>query len=386
MADSIADGVKLKKDEEGFGHNAMEAAKKAPIVGKGVEGVSNAVDNYGNADSIGDFAGATGQMLKDGAGFVAGAAVDVASFALDPVNWLVSNGLNMLLELISPLQDALHFVTGDGPALKDAAGNFNEIGMGFIKLGDDFTQKGRDELKGWVGDGGDAARKALDQFSEGIKGIGYTTGGVGQTLQMWSMVMTVIEEVVKAIISELVSWLIYIWLPALAASIVSLGSSVAGAMTASIAKAASAFTKITKHLGKLGELLQKFVTFLAKWSDDLIKEGSKLHGAGGAGRAMTPGAERAVSGAVASATNSRGAATAEAVKEAVKSGGNEAIKQVVGVSPGDFGKGSGTNKKMGFDFVNKAIDNAKDIAKSSEAADSGYSSDKETRDNLDMGG
>ncbi|WP_239154192.1 hypothetical protein [Amycolatopsis sp. FDAARGOS 1241] len=384
MADSIADGVKLKQDEEGFGHNAMEAAKKAPIVGKGVEGVSNAIDNYGDADSVGDFAGATGQMLKDGAGFVAGAAVDVASFALDPVNWLVSNGLNMLLELISPLQDALHFVTGDGPALKDAAGNFNEIGMGFIKLGEDFTEKGRDELKGWLGDGGDAARKALDQFSEGIKGIGYTTGGVGETLQMWSMVMTVIEEVVKAIISELVSWLIYIWLPALAASIVSLGSSVAGAMTASIAKAASAFTKITKHLGKLGELLQKFVNFLAKWSDNLIKEGSKLSPSGRGG--MTPGAEKVVASAFAKESGTRGAATVDALADAAKAGGDEAVKQVVGVSPGDFGKGSGTNKKMGFDFVNKAIDNAKDIAKAGEAAESGYSSDKETRENLDMGG
>ncbi|MGW4489580.1 hypothetical protein ACWEOE_37825 [Amycolatopsis sp. NPDC004368] len=383
MADSIADGVKLKPEEDGAWKTVKDVGEKTPFIGKGVEGVNRAVENFGDAEDAGDFAAATGQMLQDGAGFVANAAMDVASFALDPVGWLVSNGLNMLLELISPLQDALHFVTGDGDSLKDAAGNFSQIGEGFVKLGDDFAKKGKDELRTWVGDGGEAARKSLDQFSEGIKGVGSTAGGIAETLQMWSMVMTVIEEVVKAIISELVSWLIYIWLPALAASIVSLGSSVAAAMTASIAKAASAFTKITSKLGKLGELLQKFMTFLAKWTDDLIKQGRKLTPSGGAG--MTPGMEKAATGALASATNSRGAATVEALKESVKAGGEEALKGVTGVKLGDLDKGSAYNGKAGFDFANKAIDNTRDIVGSRGGSDAaGYHSEEDTRENLDM--
>ncbi|WP_432849522.1 hypothetical protein ACQPXB_03910 [Amycolatopsis sp. CA-161197] len=383
MADSIADGVKLEHEGEGFVHDANEAAKKAPIIGKGVEGVERGIKGFSEADDAGEFAAATGQMLQDGAGFVAGAAVDVASFALDPVGWLVSNGLNMLLELISPLQDALHFVTGDGPALKEAAGNFSEIGVGFVKLGDDFAKKGKEELRTWVGDGGNAARSSLDEFSEGIKGIGSTTGGVGETLQMWSMVMTVIEEVVKAIISELVSWLIYIWLPALAASIVSFGSSVAAAMTASIGKAAAFFSRITAKMGKLGELLEKFMAFLGKWSENLLKQGSKLSPSGAGG--MTPGMEKAATGALASATNSRGAATVEALKESVKAGGEEALKGVTGVKLGDLDKGSAYNGKAGFDFANKAIDNTRDILESRGGSDAAsYHSEEDTRENLDM--
>ena len=88
---------------------------------------------------------------------------------------------------------------------------------------------------------------------------------------MWSMVMQVIEEVIKAIITELVSWLITIWLPALAASVISFGSSVAAAMTASIAKAASVLQKVTRYLGKFGKLLDTFIEFLAKYSTKIVE-------------------------------------------------------------------------------------------------------------------
>jgi hypothetical protein len=379
--DSVADSVTVKH-EDGFGHDALEAAKKTPFVGMGVSTVSGAIDNFGSAKDAGDFAAASGQLVQDGAGFVAGAAVDLASFALDPVGWLVSNGLNMLIELIQPLQDALHFVTGDGPGLKEASGNFVEIGKGFVTLADEFVKDGDEALKDWQGEGGEAAKKALAQFSEGIKGIGSSAGAVAETLQMWSMVMTVIEEVIKSIISELVSWLIYLWLPALAASVVSLGSSVATAMTASVAKVASVVSKVTRHLGKLGKLLDKFVVFLGKWADDLIKQGSKLSRSG---RLVTPGEEKALAGAFANATGTKASTFGHAAVDAVKNVPGEAAKQVFGVNPGDLSKGSAYGGKGAYDFVDKTISNTRDITGSEGASnEAGHHSEEETRDNLDI--
>ncbi|GAA3537789.1 hypothetical protein GCM10022222_21770 [Amycolatopsis ultiminotia] len=380
--DSVADGVKVKGYDDSFGQNALDAAKKVPVAGKGVSTISGAIENFGSAKDAGDVVAAGGQLVQDGAGFVAGAAVDVASFALDPVGWLVSNGLNMLLELIQPLQDALHFVTGDGPSLKTASGNFVEIGKGFVTLADDFVKTGDEALKDWQGEGGAAAKKALAEFSEGIKGIGSSAGAVAETLQMWSMVMTVIEEVIKAIISELVSWLIYLWLPALAASVVSLGSSVAGAMAASVAKAASVMSKITKHLGKLGQLLEKFMTFLLKWTDDLIKQGSKLSRSG---RLVTPGEEKAIAGAFANATGTKASTFGDVALDTLKNAPGEAVKQVIGVKPGDLGKGAASDGKAVFDVADKAISNTRDISGASGAGDdAGHHSAEETRKNLDM--
>ncbi|MBB1153100.1 hypothetical protein [Amycolatopsis dendrobii] len=381
--DSVADKVKVEH-EDGLGHNVEEAFKKTPFVGKGYSTISGAAKNFGTAEDVGDVAAASGQLLQEGAGFVAGAAADAVSFALDPVGWLVSNGLNMLIELIQPLQDALHFVTGDGPALKEASGNFNEIGKGFVTLADDFVKNGDEALKDWQGEGGEAAKKALAQFSEGIKGIGSSAGAVAETLQMWSMVMTVIEEVVKAIISELVSWLIYLWLPALAASIVSLGSSVAAAMTASVAKVASVIGKVTKHLGKLGKLLDKFIAFLGKWTDDMIKQGSKLSAGG---TMIKPGEQKAITGILGKSESlgTRLKATGEEALGVLKNAPGEAFKQTFGANPADFKKGSAYVGKGIYDIADKTISNSRDFHKSGEAlGKAGPHSEDDTRENLDM--
>jgi len=379
----VADGIKIKGDDD-FGTNALDAAKKAPIIGKGVGTIANAYKGFSEAEGAGDVVVAGGTILTDGAGFIAGAGADMASFVLDPVGWLVSNGLNMLLELIQPLQDALHFVTGDGPALKTASGNFTAIGKGMVTLADDFVKIGDDALKDWEGDGGDAARKALAEFATGIKGIGSSAGAVASTLQMWSMVMTVIEEVVKAIISELVTWAIYIWLPALAASIVSLGSTVAAAMTATIAKAASAMSKITKHLGKLGKLLEKFMQFMAKWTDDLIKQGSKLNKVGKVG--MTPGQEKSIVGAMAKASGTQLGTFGDAAKDVLKSVPGKVVKGVMGANPSDAGKGSAYAGKAAVDAGGKAFENTKTYTGMDESEGIGGDQDVEdTRENLDMG-
>lgn len=108
----------------------------------------------------------------------------------------------MLIELVQPLQDALHFVAGDGPGLKRASENFTEIGKGFVTLADQFVTDGDEALKDWQGEGGDAAKKALAQFSPGIKGIGTAAGAVADTLQMWPMVMTTSIAKVASVVAK----------------------------------------------------------------------------------------------------------------------------------------------------------------------------------------
>lgn len=379
---SIADGVQVKPHDESFGKNVENAVKKTPVIGKGYSTVSDAFTKFGGAQTADEFVTAGAQLVTDGAGFVAGATADLAGFVLDPVGWLVSNGLNMLIELIQPLQDALHMVTGDGPSLNSASTNFSNIGKGFVTLAEDFVATGDKALKDWTEDAGNAAKEALGDFAVGIQGIGSASGAVAETLKMWSMVMQVIEEVVKAIISELVSWMIYIWLPALAASIVSFGSSVAAAMTASIAKAASAFSKVTKHLGKLGKLLDKFMGFLIKFGDDLVKQGGKLTRAG---KVVTPGMEKAVGGAMAKAVGRQGAATADAALDVAKGVGGQVFKQVVGTRYADIAKGSAYAGKAALDVGAKAVDhleNANDLGKKGDIG--GGQTVEETHDNLEI--
>ncbi|MET0237355.1 MAG: hypothetical protein ABW224_22085 [Kibdelosporangium sp.] len=271
---SIADRLNVTQYDESTSANLDRAAEATPVVGtlwKSGKSIAQHAQEATQADGLEDLAASSRQLAADGAKFVGSAAADVTFFAMDPIGWLVSHGLNMLLELVQPLQDALHQVSGDGPAIGHASDNFITIAQGFQELAKDFETTGDTALKDWADDAGNAAREALGDFSAGIRGVGSSAGSVAETLQMWSTVMVVIEEVIKAIISELVSWLITIWLPALAASVISLGGSVAAAMTASIAKAASVLAKVTKHLGVFGKLLDEFMKFLVKYSGKIEK-------------------------------------------------------------------------------------------------------------------
>jgi hypothetical protein len=266
---SIADTLNVSAYNESTGANLDRAASAAPVVGTlydSGKSIAGHAQQAAQADSPGELASAGAALVGDGASFVGAAAGDMVTFAMDPIGWLVSHGLNMLLELVQPLQDALHQVTGDGPAIGHASENFTTIAQGFVALAEDFERTGDTALADWVDDAGNAAKEALGDFSSGIRGVGSAAGSVAEVLLMWSMVMVVIEEVIKAIITELVSWLITLWLPALAASVISFGGSVAAAMTASIAKAASVLAKVTRYLGKFGKLLDTFIEFLGKIS------------------------------------------------------------------------------------------------------------------------
>ncbi|WP_290059569.1 hypothetical protein [Amycolatopsis solani] len=276
---SIADALNVEAYDESMGANLDRAAGYVPVAGtayKAGKSIGAHAQQAFQADNPSELASAGGALVGDGAAFVGAAAGDMVTFAMDPIGWLVSHGLNMLLELVQPLQDALHQVTGDGPAIGHASENFVTIAQGFVALADDFEKTGDTALAEWVDEAGNAAKEALGDFSSGIRGVGAAAGSVAEVLQMWSMVMVVIEEVIKGIITELVSWLITLWLPALAASVISFGGTVAAAMTASIAKAATVLKKVTGYLGKFGKLLDTFIDFLAKFSTNVVKFTTKL--------------------------------------------------------------------------------------------------------------
>lgn len=267
--ESIADTLNVQAYDESTSANLDRAMGHVPVAGtiyNSGKSIAAHAQQAAQADDPAELASAGAALVGDGAAFVGAAAGDMVTFAMDPIGWLVSHGLNMLLELVQPLQDALHQITGDGPAIGHASDNFVTIAQGFVALAEDFERTGDTALAEWVDDAGTAAKEALGDFSSGIRGIGSAAGSVAEVLQMWSMVMQVIEEVIKAIITELVSWLITIWLPALASSVISFGGSVAAAMTASIAKAASVFAKVTRYLGKFGKLLDDFMQFLVRFS------------------------------------------------------------------------------------------------------------------------
>ncbi|WP_020669235.1 hypothetical protein [Amycolatopsis nigrescens] len=250
-----AGGVKITTGEKDTGDKAKEAV---PLVG-------GALKTFDAGKKLGED-GATGSeitnLASEGAGFVQSLGGAALGIATDPIGWLVGQGLGFLISICQPLEDAIHFVSGDGPALSQAAENFNAIGEGVGKLREKFEEDLKSSLQNWGGEASEAAGTKLGEFAKGIDGVAGQAGEVAQMLQTSSMIMTVIEDFIKALLTELITWLIMIWIPALAAAVPSFGASTAAAGTATAARAVSTGSRVTRTIAKLRKLLDKIMDFL----------------------------------------------------------------------------------------------------------------------------
>ncbi|MER6794169.1 hypothetical protein [Amycolatopsis mediterranei] len=78
--------------------------------------------------------------------------------------------------------------------------------------------------------------------------------------------MSFAEDLVKAILTEFVTWLILLWVPALAAAVPTCGASLSAAAPVTEVKAAQTTAKTTRKVNKLRELLQKVLDWLRSCS------------------------------------------------------------------------------------------------------------------------
>jgi hypothetical protein len=253
-------------EEMGYGE---KVARNLPVVGGAV--------SAGLAMSQGDWRGTTVSAI----GFVQSCKDTVTGLATDPLGWLIGQGLNFLITVVQPLQDLIHFVSGDGPALMNAASNFNKIGQGLTQYAEKFVQNMAEQLKDWGGAAKDAAQARLERFATGIGGTAGQAGDIAQLLQISSMVMTVIEEFIKALLTEFVEWLVLIWIPAMAAAAPTFGASIATAWTGTFAKGATTTAKATRQVSKLQkvlnmlkDLLDRLKVFMGRTKDFFRQAGT----------------------------------------------------------------------------------------------------------------
>jgi len=247
-----------------------------PIVG---DAVGLAKDTISVASKLtesdgGDLAAGVSTIATDVTGFIASSGDTIMEIASDPLGWLVGQGLDFLLSVVQPIQDAIHLVSGDGPALSTAAENFSNIGEGMSSMATDFVRVADEALAQWGGEASKAAKQRLAEFANGINGVAAKAGDIAQLLQISSMLMEFIEELIKAILTELITWLIIIWIPALAAAAPTFGASTAAAGTATGVRVGTTAAKTTGKVNKLREILQKVLEWLRKLQEKLA--GTKL--------------------------------------------------------------------------------------------------------------
>jgi hypothetical protein len=403
----VTQGMQMKSyqgDDVVPGLNTENLVKKAPVVGGGVQTVKDAMA-LGSAADGAELGMGIATVAVDATTFVQSASSTIVDIATDPLGWLVGQGLSFLVNVVQPVQDAIHFVSGDGPALGKAAENFGTIAKGLQEMAVNFAAVADEKLAGWEGDAGNAARRGLGEFANGINGTAAKAGDLARMLQISSMLMTFIEELIKAILTEVITWLIILWVPAIAAAVPTFGASTAAAGAATPPKVVATTGKTAKQVNKLRELLTKVLEWLRKMQAKIA--GTKLGKLVlGDGNAVTGFASRDGKGLVDSMWAEKGMLgkkiaeapsvlnkTKDAVdldatlrqgalRDTLEAAGENAVKGVTGVKPGDFGANPG---KAITDVTGKVVGYAKDGKKIYDHGERGLDQpDEETARDLDF--
>ncbi|MCR6485259.1 hypothetical protein M8542_20735 [Amycolatopsis sp. OK19-0408] len=406
----VASGITVKSDDPNVGDNAIKATPfvgGAVTVGKDFVSVKKAMTAE-HPDGA-DITLGVATIATDTASFIQSSSSTITDIATDPLGWLVGQGLNFLVSVVQPVQDAIHFVSGDGPALGVAAENFGAIATGLDQLAANFAEVSDKNLEGWQGDAGNAARQRLGEFANGMHGVAGKSGDLAQMLQLNSMLMSFIEELIKAILTEFITWLIMLWVPALAAAVPTCGASTAAAGTATEGKAVQTTATTTKKVSKLRELLQKVLDWLKKLKDKLAatklgkvftegKTATKLEKIAGenSGKSLlekTMGEDGMLGKRWAKAWENPVKDAAGNIQykpsilktgatEALKKGGEAAIKGVMGFNPANPNENDAKNVN---DFLGKTNSHLKNAKKASGYGETGTDqSDEETRSDLDF--
>ncbi|PWK91094.1 hypothetical protein C8D88_1011125 [Lentzea atacamensis] len=232
---------------------AEKAVENAPFYGS----FKKALEAAGNTGE----AGGITALASEGSALI-NSFSEAGQIAFDPIGWLVNQGLSFLISICEPLEDAIHFVSGDGPALQQAGENFGKLAAGLTKLQEAFNSDLQSSVQSWGGETADAAATKLGEFANGIDGVIGQAGELSELLLTSSMIMQVIEDLLKAILTEFIIWLVMIWIPALAAAVPSFGSSTAAAGALTGVRAATTASRVSRIIARLKAFLSKIVQFL----------------------------------------------------------------------------------------------------------------------------
>lgn len=89
--------------------------------------------------------------ISEANSFVTEGLSTIGEIAMDPLGWLIQNGLEFLIGWIQPLEDALELVTGDPEALTAGADAFSNLGNEIEQLSVQTEELLATGLASWEG-------------------------------------------------------------------------------------------------------------------------------------------------------------------------------------------------------------------------------------------
>ncbi|MFD0856944.1 WXG100 family type VII secretion target, partial [Actinomadura adrarensis] len=159
-------------------------------------------------------------------GDAAGAGIGLA---MDPAGFLIRAGLQFLIDVIQPLEDALAYVTGHAERIDTAANKWGDVAKRLDGLAKEFRDVPAKTISEdlWSGPAATTSRARMSQFADGLDALAKEMLHLKALLGASKTLMELAQSFMIELIVTLVQWLLIVWPPAMAAAVPTGGGSVA---------------------------------------------------------------------------------------------------------------------------------------------------------------
>ena len=241
----------------------LDPLNDPPLVGDGV-GIRQSAARMISGE--GDW----GELTDIGAN-VADLALNGVIYGADPLNYLLSAGLGFLIDVVQPLQDLLGLVTGNGERMGAEISKWERVGRALGPPADEIRQAADEGLVGWQGQAAEAAKQRLHGFADGVSSL---TNDVDQLVMIMSLAKTLMEtaeQLVISLIATFIEWLIFTWVPALAAAAPTFGASTAAAGAATSVEAVTTTTRAVSFIERVMMILKRLKAIVHQMHPRMMK-------------------------------------------------------------------------------------------------------------------
>ncbi len=235
-----------------------------------------------------------GDWVQAGLG-IANTAMDIVGMASNPLSGFLSAGFSWAMNHVDFLREPFDVLLGNPEAIGKMAQSFRSAGQQVHSIATEYKKICVEQTREWGGKAADGYRAAaqkhaggLESLSKAAHGIAGAVEGAGQLVgTVRKMIMDMISQAVSDMVMKIIQWL--------AASFLTFGAAIAGAIADIVTTAVKYAKKLADFLQKLAGSLQKLMKLvksvqqIAQMAEQVINAISALahKGAGGGGGGVT---------------------------------------------------------------------------------------------------
>ena len=228
-----------------------------------VQGVNQVADASGTVWDMVNGDTGVAEGLADITLGAASLGSQAGAFIADPVATLAAWGLDILLSLVTPLQDALDWVTGSPGDMEDAAEMWKRIAQAEVDLSQAVVDN-MQPLSNWAGLDGAAAALKTDLTAAGFYGAGVMADEIAGCLAAAQVMADTIQSIVKFLISLLIKYFITEIAPMILAGAATFGATAATGVAWASVRAAQTATSVASKISQMTGLFGRLMGVLAK--------------------------------------------------------------------------------------------------------------------------